>query len=70
MPKGEKGRSRFRRVLDSLRRLLGKKPPPAPGDPYAYRMAPLRDGPRGRSGTAAVAEPEDDSYRAYPPRRH
>ncbi len=62
------GRSRFRMILDSLRRLLGKKPPQAPGDPYAYRMAPLRRGPKGRSG-AAVAEPEDDSYRAFPPRR-
>jgi len=61
-------RSRFRNVVDFLRRLLGKKPPPAPGDPYAYRMAPLRRGPKGRSG-AAVAEPEDDSYRAFPPRR-
>jgi hypothetical protein len=39
-----------------------------PGDPYAYRMAPVRRGPKARSG-AAVAEPEDDSYRAYPPRR-
>lgn len=61
-------RSRFRMILDSLRRLLGKKPPQAPGDPYAYRMAPLRRGPKGRSG-AAIAVPEDDSYRAFPPRR-
>jgi len=68
MPDAEKGRSRFRIVLDFLRRLLGKKPPQLPGDPYAYRMAPLQRGPRGRSG-AAVAEPEDDSYRAFPPRR-
>jgi hypothetical protein len=64
---GEKP-SRFRTILDRLRRLLGKKPPPAPGDPFAYRMAPLRRGPKGRSG-AAVAEPEEDSYRAFPPRR-
>ena len=55
------------RVRDYLRRLLGKKPPPAPEDPYAYRMAPLKRGPKGRSG-AAVAELEDDSYRAFPPR--
>jgi hypothetical protein len=68
MPDAGEKRSRFRIILDSLRRLLGMKPPQTPGDPYAYRMAPLRRGPKGRSG-AAVAEPEDDSYRAYPPRR-
>lgn len=60
-------RSRFRMVLDVLRRLLGKKPTP-PADPYAYAMAPLRRGPKGRSG-AAVAEIEDDSYQSFPPRR-
>jgi hypothetical protein len=68
MPDADKDRSRFRIVIDFLRRLLARKPPQAPGDPYAYRMAPLPRGPKGRSG-AAVAEPEDDSYRAYPPRR-
>jgi hypothetical protein len=55
-----KERSRFRIVLDFLRRLLGRKPSPPPGDPYAYAMAPLRRGPKGRSG-AAVADIEDDS---------
>jgi hypothetical protein len=59
--------SRFRVVLDFLKRLLGKKSSP-PGDPYAYAMAPVRRGPKGRSG-AAVAEIEDDSYRSFPPRR-
>ena len=59
--------SRFRLVIDFLKRLLGKKTAP-PGDPYAYAMAPLRRGPKGRSG-AAVAEIEDDSYRSFPPRR-
>jgi hypothetical protein len=63
---GEK-RSRFKVVLDFLMRLLGKKPAP-PGDPYAYAMAPLRRGPKGRSG-AAVAEIEEDSYQSFPPRR-
>lgn len=67
MPDSGKDRSRFRIVFDFLRRLLAKKPPPAPGDPYAYRMAPVRRGPRGSSG-AAVAEPEDDSYRSFKPR--
>jgi hypothetical protein len=67
MPDAGKKRSRAGTLLDFLRRLLGKKPPPQPGDPYAYQMAPVRRGPKGRSG-AAVAEPEEDSYRAFPPR--
>ena len=58
--------SRFRLVVDFLKRLLGKKAAP-PGDPYAYVMAPVRRGPKGRSGTA-VAEIEEDSYRSFPPR--
>jgi hypothetical protein len=67
MPDAGEKRSRFRVGLDFLRRLLGKKPAP-PGDPYAYAMAPLRRGPKGRSG-AAVAEIEEDSYQSFPPRR-
>jgi hypothetical protein len=64
----EEKRSSFgSRIWDRVRRLLGKKSSP-PGDPHAYRMAPVRRGPKGRSG-AAVAEPEDDSYRSFPPRR-
>ena len=66
MPDAKEKRSRLRTILDSLRRMLGRKPPQSPGDPYAYRMAPVRQGPKGRSG-AAVAEPED-SYRHSPPR--
>jgi hypothetical protein len=62
---GEK-RSRFRVVVDFLKRLLGRKPA-APGDPYAYVMAPVRRGPKGRSG-AAVAEIEEDSFRSFPRR--
>jgi hypothetical protein len=61
-------RSRFKAVLDSIRRLLGKKPPLPDDPPYAERMAPVRRGPKGRSGAAAVAEPEEESYRAFPPR--
>ena len=60
--------SRFRPLLDSLFRLFRKGPPQSPGDPCAYRMAPTRRGPSSRSG-AAVAEPEDDSYRAFAPPR-
>ena len=59
--------SRFRVVLEFLKRLIGRKPA-QPGDPYAYVMAPVRRGPKGRSG-AAVAEIEEDSFRSFPPRR-
>ncbi len=62
---GEK-RSRLSAIVDFLKRLLGTKPAP-PGDPYAYVMAPVHRGSKGRSG-AAVAEIEDDSYRSFPPR--
>ena len=67
MPDASKQRSRLKALLDFLRRLLGK-PPQTPGDPYAYRMAPVRHGPKGRSGAAAVLEPEEEFYRAFPPR--
>ena len=60
-------RSRVQMVLDFLKSLLGKKPA-APGDPYAYVTAPVRRGPKGRSG-AAVAEIEEESYQNFPPRR-
>ena len=51
-------RSKFRIILDFFKSLLGSKPA-QPDDPYAYVMAPVRRGPKGRSG-AAVAEIEDD----------
>jgi hypothetical protein len=65
MDSGEK-RSRIKAALDFLKRLIGRKPA-QPGDPHAYVMAPVRRGPKGRSG-AAVAEIEDDSSRSFPPR--
>lgn len=69
MPDARRERSRLKAFLDFLRRLLaGNKPPQLPGDPYADRMAPVRRGPKGRSGAAAVAEPDEDSYQAFPPR--
>jgi hypothetical protein len=68
MSDARENRSKFRVVLDFLKRLLGKKPTAPPGDPYAYSMAPVRRGPKGRSG-AAVAEIEEDDYRSFPPRR-
>jgi hypothetical protein len=68
MPDSRRKRSRLRALLDFVRRLLGNKPPQLPGDPYADRMAPVRRGPKGRSGAAAVLEPEEESFRAFPPR--
>jgi hypothetical protein len=59
MTDGGEKRSRLKVMVDFLKRLLGRKPA-APGDPHAYVMAPVRRGPKGRSG-AAVAEIEDDS---------
>jgi hypothetical protein len=67
MPDAGEKRSRLRIALDFLKRLLGKKPA-SPGDPYAYVMAPVRRGPKGRSG-AAVAELEEESYQSSPPHR-
>ena len=60
--------SLLERLRNAVRRLLGKKEKPPEGDPYANVGAPLRRGPKGRSG-AAVAEIEDDSDRSFPPRR-
>jgi len=53
-------RYRLHRALDRLRRWW-KKEPDLPADPFANQMAPVRRGPRGRSGTA-VAEPDEDFF--------
>ena len=66
MKKAKTGRSLLQVMKDLLRRLWRPKAPP--GDPYADRLVPVRHGPRGRSG-AAVAEPEPDEYRYFPPRK-
>jgi hypothetical protein len=50
--------SRLRGLLEKVRGWW-RREPELPGDPYAYRMAPVRRGPKGKSG-AAVAEPEED----------
>ena len=68
MLQGEPQPSLVKKLTDSIRRILGRKPPSLHGDPYAYVTAPVRRGPKGRSG-AAVAEIEEDSYRSFPPRR-
>jgi len=67
MSGGGERRSRLKVMVDFLKRLLGRNPA-APGDPYAYVMAPVRRGPKWRSGFA-VAEIEDDSHPGYPPHR-
>jgi hypothetical protein len=67
MPDAGEKRSSLRVMIDFVKRLLRRRPA-APGDPFAYVMAPVRRGPKGRSG-AAVAEIEDDSFRSFPPRR-
>ena len=62
-PSPQRLRDLVREYLE--RRFRGK--PPAPDDPYANKLAPVRPGPSGRGG-AAVAEPEEDSYRFFLPR--
>lgn len=49
--------SNLRRLLAQIRLLFRRKPEPE--DPYAYRTAPLRRPPRGRSG-AAVADLDEE----------
>lgn len=68
MPDAGEKRSRLKMMLEFLKRLLGKRPT-GPGDPYAYVPAPVRRGPKGRSG-AAVAEIEDDSFQDFVSRRN
>lgn len=69
MPDRPTRRSFFQGFGDFLRRLMGGRgEPEVPGDPYAYRPAPIRRGPNTRSGAAAVAEPEED-HGFFPPRR-
>jgi len=47
-------------LLETMRRWWKPRPGsrPEPEDPHAYRMAPVRRGPKDRSG-AAVAELEE-----------
>jgi hypothetical protein len=73
MPKGLNKRSRWKAMMEFLRRRFLKKPKRTPEDPYAdpdaYVTAPLRRGPKGRSGAAVAEFEDDDSYRAFPPRQ-
>jgi hypothetical protein len=52
-------------MMRMVRRLLawlglGRRPPGAAADPYAWRPVPLKPRPKVRHGAVAVAEPEDD----------
>jgi len=71
MPDESKNRSLMKKLREQLRRILRRKSPPEPeADPHSYVTAPLRRGPKGRSGAAvAEIEIEEDSYRSFPPRR-
>ena len=63
-------RSLFQGFGQFLRRLMGgRAEPEIAGDPYAYRYAPTHGGPKGRSGAASVAEPEEENG-SFPPRRN
>jgi hypothetical protein len=66
MRNDETKRSMLDELKEAVRQLLRKKEKPPEADPYAYVGAPLRHGPKGRSG-AAAAEIEDDSFRSFPP---
>jgi hypothetical protein len=57
MKKQAKSDRLFRKLLNRLKHIFRKKPEPE--DPYAYRMAPVRRPPKGRSG-AAVAEFDEE----------
>lgn len=65
MSKRQAGRSLLQTLKGWLNRIRNKPQPP---DPYANRLAPVRRGPKGRSG-AAVAEPEPYSFESFPPRK-
>ncbi len=54
MQDNRKDRTLIQALMDQLRRILRKKQFPSEGDPYAYVGAPLRRGPKGRSGAARI----------------
>ena len=54
-------RFRFRTAFDQVLRWL-KRELELPAGPFANRMAPIRRGPKDRSGAAAVAEPDEELF--------
>ena len=48
-------------LLTKLQRLVGRPAePPEPHDPYAGVRVPVKEGPKGRSGAVALAEPDEN----------
>jgi len=47
------------RILRWLGFRVSGSGPESPRDPYSRKPAPVRSGPKTRSGVVAVAEPED-----------
>lgn len=68
MSKAKPSQRSLRETLAAWWRRIRAKKPELPGDPYAYRLSPVRKGPNNRSGAAAVAEPEEENG-FYPPRK-
>ncbi len=52
--------SRFRELLVRMLRRVARREPEPPRYPYADRLAPVKPRPKGRSGAAAVAEPDEE----------
>lgn len=52
-------KSLLKRILRWLGFTVSGSGPESPRDPYARTPAPVRTGPKNRSGAVAVAEPED-----------
>ena len=67
MSQERKARHSWRFLRDLFRRIFRRKREPE--DPYAYHMASIRHGPKGRGG-AAVAEPEEEYRWSSFPARH
>lgn len=63
---GQTRRSMFSALVKALQNLMGKKPEPE--DPYARHPVRTGRGPSGRSGAAAVAEPDEENG-FFPPRK-
>ncbi|HEV2963817.1 MAG TPA: hypothetical protein VG649_18460 [Candidatus Angelobacter sp.] len=48
-------------LLTKLQRLVGRPAEPhEPHDPYAGVRVPVKEGPKGRSGAVALAEPDEN----------
>jgi hypothetical protein len=53
--------TKLKDLLTKLQRLVGRPAePPEPHDPYAGVRVPVKEGPKGRSGAVALAEPDEN----------